>query len=125
MNMSYNSNPNIPKVRAQAVKMVRAGYSTREVARHFGYSQSAVVKWCQKIHPEERQFMIILTESSQPHSYLSRLDSDNLFDYLKIYPNILSILANYVRGKNSLKSQSLADRESPPLFCLAWSSLCL
>lgn len=38
----------MPRVRAQAVRMVRAGHSTRTVARHFGYSQSAVVKWCQK-----------------------------------------------------------------------------
>jgi transposase len=28
--------------------MVRAGSSTREAARHFGYSQSAVVKWCKR-----------------------------------------------------------------------------
>lgn len=28
--------------------MVRAGESTRKVARHFGYSQSAIVKWCHK-----------------------------------------------------------------------------
>ena len=46
--MSYTSNDKVPRVRAQAVRMVRAGHSTRTVARHFGYSQSAVVKWCQK-----------------------------------------------------------------------------
>jgi transposase-like protein len=48
MNMSYTSNDKVPRVRAQAVRMVRAGHSTRVVARHFGYSQSAIVKWCQK-----------------------------------------------------------------------------
>lgn len=74
MNMSYNSNPNVPKVRAEAVKMVRAGHSTREVARHFGYSQSAIVKWCQKVHPQDRQFMVIPTESSRPHSHPKQLD---------------------------------------------------
>lgn len=73
MIMSYNSNPNIPKVRAEAVKMVRAGYSTREVARRFGYSQSAIVKWCQKVHPQDRQFMVIPTESSRPHSHPRQL----------------------------------------------------
>lgn len=74
MNMSYPTNPNLPKVRAEAVKMVRAGHSTREVARHFGFSQSAVVKWCQKVHPEVRHFRIIVTESSRPLHHPSELD---------------------------------------------------
>ena len=30
MHMSYSKNPNLPKVRIQVVKMVRAGHSTRE-----------------------------------------------------------------------------------------------
>jgi transposase InsO family protein len=74
MNMSYQTNPNLPKVRAEAVKMVRAGYSTREVARHFGYSQSAVVKWSQKVHPEVRHFRVIATESSRPQHHPHELD---------------------------------------------------
>lgn len=49
MHMSYSKNPNLPKVRAEAVKMVRSGQSVRAVARHFGYSHSAVVKWFQGI----------------------------------------------------------------------------
>jgi putative transposase len=48
MEMAYTTNEKIPRVRAMAVRMVRSGKSTREVARHFGYSQSAVVKWCGK-----------------------------------------------------------------------------
>lgn len=74
MDMSYSKNPNLPKVRAEAVKMVRSGRSVREVARHFGYSHSAVVKWCQKVHLEERQFRVIPTESSRPLSHPRRLD---------------------------------------------------
>lgn len=74
MNMSYQTNPNLPKVRAEAVKMVRAGYSTREVARHFGFSQSAVAKWCQKVHPEVRHFRVIPTETSRPHHHPNELD---------------------------------------------------
>ncbi len=46
--MSYTSNDKVPRVRAAAVRMVRAGHATRTVARHFGYSQSAIVKWCKK-----------------------------------------------------------------------------
>jgi hypothetical protein len=37
MRMSYTKNENVPKVRAYAVRMVRSGKSTREVARYFGY----------------------------------------------------------------------------------------
>lgn len=74
MNMSYSTNPHLPKVRAEAVKMVRAGYSTREVARHFGYSQSAVVKWCAKVPEHTYQYRIIATESSRPHHHPNELD---------------------------------------------------
>lgn len=74
MNMPYQLNPNLPKVRAEAVKMVCAGHSTREVARHFGFSQSAVFKWCQKVHPEVRQFRIIPTESSRLQHHPKELD---------------------------------------------------
>lgn len=46
--MAYTTNEKLPRVRAAAVRMVRSGKSTREVARHFGYSQSCIVKWCKK-----------------------------------------------------------------------------
>ena len=74
MAMSYSMNPHLPKVRAEAVKMVRSGKSVREVARHFGYSHSAVVKWCKKVHPEERQFRVIVTEPSRPRHHPNELD---------------------------------------------------
>ena len=48
MNMAYTTNDKLPRVRAHAMRMVRSGSTTREVARHFGYSQSAIVKWCKK-----------------------------------------------------------------------------
>src|SRR3989338_9656194 len=36
-------------VRRDAVRLVKQkGWSTRKVARHFGYTQSAIVKWCAK-----------------------------------------------------------------------------
>lgn len=48
MKMAYTNNERIPRVRAQAVRMVRGGKSTREVARYFGYNQSSIVRWCKK-----------------------------------------------------------------------------
>lgn len=64
MEMSYTKNENVPKVRADAVRMVRSGKSTRVVARYFGYSQSAVVKWCQRA--PKSFFNRIETRSSAP-----------------------------------------------------------
>jgi len=43
--MAYSNNPNLPRVRGQAVALVRNGWSTRKVARHLGFTHSAVVKW--------------------------------------------------------------------------------
>ena len=46
--MAYTTNPHVPKVRWEAVKMLRSGKSTREVARYFGYHQSTIVRWGEK-----------------------------------------------------------------------------
>lgn len=64
----------MPRVRAQAVRMVRKGSSTRRVARHFGYSQSVIVKWCKKagIIVGAR----IETRSSRPKSHPHSLSKE-------------------------------------------------
>lgn len=46
--MAYTTNPHIPQVRGKAIKLASSGWSTRQIARHLGYSQSAVVKWLAK-----------------------------------------------------------------------------
>ncbi len=73
MAMSYSNNPNLPKVRAEAVKMVRSGQSTRAVARHFGFAQSTIVKWCKKVPPDFYNYRIISTGSSRPRHHPSEL----------------------------------------------------
>ncbi len=76
MDMSYSKNPNLPKVRAEAVKMVRAGCSTRTVARHFGFSQSAIVKWCAKVPEHTYNYRVIPTESSRPRHHPKELSDE-------------------------------------------------
>jgi transposase InsO family protein len=76
MDMSYSKNPNLPKVRAQAVKMVRSGQSTRAVARHYGFSQGTIVKWCKKVPPDFYNYNVIRTESSRPHHHPHELSED-------------------------------------------------
>ena len=63
--MAYSMNPELPKVRREAVRLVKQeGWSTRKVARHFGYTHSAVVKWCAK--DPTGGFRKIETQSSKP-----------------------------------------------------------
>ena len=54
----------MPRVRMEAVKLVRAGWSTVMVARHFGFTQSAIVKWVARAPLDGR--MVIPTLSSRP-----------------------------------------------------------
>jgi transposase InsO family protein len=63
--MAYTKNPALPRVRREAVYLVKQkGWSTRKVARHFGYTQSAIVKWCAK--DPTGGFRRIETQSSKP-----------------------------------------------------------
>ena len=76
MGMSYSKNPHLPRVRAEAVKMLRAGSSSRQVARHFGYSQSAIIKWNQRVDPGFRQYKVIKTKSSRPRHHPAELSPE-------------------------------------------------
>ena len=69
--MPYTSNKHMPRIRREAARLVHRGWSTRKVARHFGFSQSVIVKWVQKSkkigdHP-------IPTRSSKPKSHPKQL----------------------------------------------------
>ena len=47
--MAYTTNPKMPKVRRDAVRLVKyRRWSTRAVARYTGYNQSTIVRWCTK-----------------------------------------------------------------------------
>jgi transposase InsO family protein len=73
----YTSNPNIPKVRLEAVKMLRSGKSSREVARHFGFNQSSVVRWDKRYKEEYLTLHAHLeTRSSRPHHHPNELSQD-------------------------------------------------
>ena len=70
--MAYTTNPRLPKLRAQAVEMVREGRSVTEVARYFGFSKSAVSKWCKRV--PLGGVWEIPTESSAPKNHPWRID---------------------------------------------------
>jgi transposase InsO family protein len=51
----------------QAVKLLKLGWSTRQVARYLGFNQSTIVKWKKKDPLDGR--LIIPTKSSRPKSH--------------------------------------------------------
>lgn len=80
--MPYTSNQNMPRIRREAAQLVRRGWSTRKVARHFGFSQSVIVKWFKKsliygYHP-------IPTKSSRPKSHSKQLKENIVKRILEI-----------------------------------------
>jgi transposase len=72
MKMPYTKNPYLPKLRAQAVEMVRAGKSVRAVARYYGVSPSTVCKWNQKVPDGGCYYLETL--SCRPHSHPNQLE---------------------------------------------------
>jgi transposase InsO family protein len=81
MEMSYTTNEKLPRVRAAAVRMVRSGSSTRVVARHFGYSQSCIVKWCKKAGVVVGAR--IETKSSRPRKHPRALSKEKVAAIIK------------------------------------------
>jgi transposase InsO family protein len=74
MYMPYSNNPNLPRVRRDAVNLVRAGWSVRKVALHFGFTHSAIVKWVARASRDGRK--LIVTKSSKPHHHPKEISHD-------------------------------------------------
>lgn len=70
--MPYTTNENIGRVRVQAIRMLRSGKSTREVARYLGYVQSTIVKWNKRKNELGRNVQQLPTRSSRPHNSPNR-----------------------------------------------------
>lgn len=66
-------NPNLPRLRMQAAKkVIKEGWSTREVARYTGYNQSTIVRWAAKARLSNEPN--IPTKSSRPFRHPRRLE---------------------------------------------------
>lgn len=74
MYMSYTTNPQMPRVRMEAVRLVRSGWSQAKVARHLGYEQGTISKWVKRAPLDGRK--TIPTESSAPHHHPRKLKPD-------------------------------------------------
>ena len=60
----YTTNPNMPKVRKDAVNMVKNGRSIRQTARYFGFNPSTISRWVKRATDDKR--CNIPTKSSRP-----------------------------------------------------------
>lgn len=65
MNMPYTTNQHLPQLRMEAAqRVIRDGWSTREVARYTGYNQSTIVRWVEAARYSNR--LVIPTRSPRP-----------------------------------------------------------
>jgi putative transposase len=46
--MAYSTNPSLPRIRQEAVRLHRRGWSARKIGRHLGFHHTAVMKWVAK-----------------------------------------------------------------------------
>lgn len=75
--MAYTTNPHLPKVRREAVNLVKyRKWSIRKTAKHFGYNPSTISRWCRK--PMATGWHIIPTESSRPNKSPNALKKEVL-----------------------------------------------
>jgi transposase InsO family protein len=73
--MPYTTNKNMPKIRREATQLlVRRKWSTRKVARHFGFNQSTIVRWFKK--SQIYGYHDIPTKSSRPHHHPKQLTEE-------------------------------------------------
>jgi transposase len=72
--MPYTTNKHMPRIRREAVTLVRKGWSARKVGRYLGYHHTAVMKWVKR--SEEIGYRPIPTRSSRPRSHLKKLAKD-------------------------------------------------
>jgi transposase InsO family protein len=73
--MPYTTNKNMPRIRKEAAQLlVRKKWSTRKVARHFGFNQSTIVRWFKK--SKVYGYNNIPTQSSRPHHHPKQLKEE-------------------------------------------------
>lgn len=125
MYMAYTNNPNLPRVRMQAVMLVRQGWSIRRVSRHMGFHHTAIMKWIKKAEPL-RSGAPIPTESSRPYHHPNELSKDIIDKIVKIrlkhnrcaevvYQELLNqgISVSLSSVKRTLERQGLIRKRSP------------
>lgn len=108
----YTTNPNLPRVRMEAVCFVRSGWSTRAAARHLGFTHSAVVKWVARVG-DDRRAQIIRTRSSRPHHHPQQLSPEMvqaILTYRQQYRRCAEVLHHLLQKDGHAVSLSSVKR---------------
>ena len=111
MYMAYTTNPNLPKVRMDAVRLVRRSWSIRQVARYMGFSHGAVINWLKRAPLDGRR--VIPTQSSRPHHHPFELKEDivqAIIDYRVRYRRCAEVLHYLLRRDSIAVSLSSVKR---------------
>lgn len=111
MYMSYTTNPHMPRVRKEAVKLILSGWSTRDVARHLGYSQAAIVQWKKRAPAGRPRF--IYTRSSRPLHHPNELSPElvgAILAYRRKYRRCAEVIHHLLREAGIETSLSSVKR---------------
>lgn len=84
--MAYTTNPAMPRIRREAARLYRKGWTARKIGRHFGFHHTAVMKWVRRATVVGD--VAIPTKSSRPKRHPKQL-SDELV--LKIFHTRLRV----------------------------------
>ena len=88
MGMPYTTNQYLPRLRMKAAqRVIRDGWSTREVARYTGYHQSSIARWVEQAR--NSNLLVIPTRSSRPRHHPCELS-----------PEIVSMILQYRAERN-------------------------
>jgi transposase len=92
MYMPYTNNPHLPKLRLDAVRKIKEGWSTRKVARYTGFNQSTIVRWSKRDIWHQKD---IPTLSSRPHFHPRQLSEElvaKIVEYRQKYHRCAEVL---------------------------------
>jgi len=102
MYMPYTTNPHLPKIRLDAVRLIKEGWSTRKVARHTGFNQSTIVRWSKKDIWHQK---LIPTLSSRPHYHPNQLSKElveKIIEYRQRHRRCAEVL-HYLLRKDGIE----------------------
>jgi transposase InsO family protein len=109
--MAYTINPHLPRLRMDAVRLVREGWSTRRVARYSGFHQSTIVRWVKKAPRHGNA--VIPTLSSRPWHHPRELNSEvvqRILEYRRKYRRCAEVLHYLLLRDGILVSLSSVKR---------------
>ena len=124
--MAYSQNPNLPRVRMEAVELVKYhGWSARQAARRFGFSHCAVRLWLLR-QPEYGRYgrLVIPTRSSRPLHHPDELSPEIINRVLELRSErqqCAEILHHRLKSEGILVSLSSVKRILKRNHCTRFS----